>query len=125
MSSSSETTAWFFIADLSGYTALTETHGDEHAADVVTQYGLIVESVVDSPVRCIERVGDEALIVSPEAATAIQTAVRLLQAAEREPFFPAIRIGSASAATATISARSPAQKNSPRTRSGICPVADR
>lgn len=93
MSLSSEHIAWFFIADLSGYTALTESHGDEHAADVVTQYGSIVESVVNSPVRCIERVGDEALIVSPDAAAAIQTAVRLHQAAEREPFFPAIRIG--------------------------------
>lgn len=93
MSLSSERIAWFFIADLSGYTALTESHGDEHAADVVTQYGSIVDSVVDPPVRCIERFGDEALIVSPEAATAIQTAVRLRQAAEQQPLFPTIRIG--------------------------------
>ena len=55
------------IADLSGYTALTETHGASAAADIIDKY---VEMVKDSLVgdsHFHERAGDEVMIVSSSA----------------------------------------------------------
>jgi hypothetical protein len=41
----------FLMADMSGFTALTETHGDMHAANVATRYVEIAEEVLDPGAR--------------------------------------------------------------------------
>lgn len=67
------------IADLSGYTALTETHGASAAADIIDKY---VEMVKDSLVgdsHFHERTGDEVMIVSSSADHLLATANNLLQ----------------------------------------------
>jgi adenylate cyclase len=83
----------FLIADLAGYTALTEAHGDEHAANVIARYGELAESMLDPQARLIECVGDEVLIVAPEPTAAISSALRIREALEREPLFPTLRAG--------------------------------
>lgn len=88
-----EVEAAFLIADLAGYTALTETHGDTRAASVLARYVEITEHALEPGARLVERVGDEVLIVAAEARTAVATAVRLRAAIEREPLFPTVRIG--------------------------------
>lgn len=93
MTTARETDAVFVMADLSGFTALTEAHGNLRAADVVARYQEIVRSVLEPGVRFLERVGDEVVLVAEEAAPAIRTAVRLRDAIEREPLFPMVRIG--------------------------------
>lgn len=64
------------MADLTGYTALTETHGPVAAADVIDRYIRIAEKCLVGDARIHERRGDEIMFVadSPEAllATAIQ-----------------------------------------------------
>lgn len=83
----------FLIADLSGYTALTEVHGAVHAADVVTRYVEIAGEILQPGASLVERVGDELLIVAGEPASAVRTAILLRDAMEKEPLFPTVRAG--------------------------------
>lgn len=45
------------IADLCGYTALTEAHGNVQAANAVTRYAEIARAALAPGVRLVERVG--------------------------------------------------------------------
>ena len=83
----------FVIADLSGYTALTEAHGNREAARAVTRYQEIARSLMEPATRLLDSVGDELLIAAASASAAVRTAVRLRAAVEREPLFPVIRCG--------------------------------
>ena len=88
-----EVDAVFLIADLSGYTALTEAHGNISAAYIVTRYMEIVEEALEPGIRFVERVGDEALITSADAAGILKTAVSLRETIEEEPLFPTFHAG--------------------------------
>ncbi len=83
----------FLIADLSGYTALTEAHGNTSAAKVVARYIEIVHEALHPDAQLIEKVGDEVLIVSVNAAGTIQTAVNIRDTIEVEPLFPSVHTG--------------------------------
>jgi class 3 adenylate cyclase/YHS domain-containing protein len=83
----------FLIADLSGYTALTEAHGNMSAAEAVTRYVEIVHEVLHPSARLVERVGDEVLIAADEAACLVQTAINLRDTIELEPLFPTMHAG--------------------------------
>jgi len=72
------------IADLSGYTALTETHGASSAADLIDKYVEIVNNSLVGTSRVHERVGDEVMIVSDSADDLLSTAEVLLQNVFRE-----------------------------------------
>ena len=93
MTTARETDAVFLMADLSGFTALTEAHGSLRAADVVARYMELVRGALEDGVRLVERVGDGILLVADEAAPAVRTAIRLREAIELEPLFPMVRIG--------------------------------
>jgi class 3 adenylate cyclase/YHS domain-containing protein len=81
------------IADLAGYTALTEAHGGDEAATVVGRYRRLAEAVLAEGTRIVEQVGDQLLIVSADARAALVTADRLRAAVASEPYFLAVRIG--------------------------------
>jgi adenylate cyclase len=93
MSPSNDVDRAFLIADLCGYTALTESHGNRHAVEVIDRYQKIAESVLEARARIVERVGDELLIAAREPVAVVATAVRLLEAVERELHFPTLRAG--------------------------------
>jgi class 3 adenylate cyclase len=93
MTTSVEKEIVFLVADLSGYTALTEAHGGESAAGIVTRYFEIVQEVLQPNTILVERIGDEALIVSESAENLIRTAIDLKKAIEKEPLFPSVHIG--------------------------------
>jgi class 3 adenylate cyclase len=65
----------FLIADLSGYTALTEAHGNISAAQIVKRYIEIVQECLYEDVQITETVGDEVLIAGNDAANIIQIAL--------------------------------------------------
>jgi len=48
----------FVIADLSGYTALTEAHGGDEAAMTVARYRKLAEGALADGARIVEQVGD-------------------------------------------------------------------
>jgi class 3 adenylate cyclase/YHS domain-containing protein len=81
------------VADLSGYTALTEAHGNISAAKVVHRYNEIAQESLYEGSRLIERVGDEILIAGTDAASIIKTALKLVNKIETEPFFPTVHAG--------------------------------
>jgi class 3 adenylate cyclase/YHS domain-containing protein len=75
------------IADLSGYTALTEVHGANKAADLIDTYlGIVEDSLVGSS-RLHERAGDEVLILADVADDLLATAVLMLNKSHRESNF--------------------------------------
>lgn len=75
------------IADLAGYTALTETHGASTAADLIDKYIEIVEASLASNCHLHERVGDEVIIVSSSPGQLALTALQLIQNCLREDNF--------------------------------------
>ncbi|MBI4269098.1 MAG: YHS domain-containing protein [Candidatus Rokubacteria bacterium] len=93
VAAATEIDAVFVMADLSGFTALTEAHGSLRAADLVGRYLELVRNALEPGVRLVERVGDEVVLVAAEAAPALGTALTLRRAIEREPEFPLVRAG--------------------------------
>jgi len=83
----------FVIADLAGYTALTEAHGGAEAARTVGRYLELASTALVPGARLAERVGDQVLIVSDDPCSAVTTALRLKEAVDREPLFLGVRIG--------------------------------
>lgn len=83
----------FLIADLSGYTALTEAHGNISAAKIVKRYVEIVQACLLKNSRLVEAVGDEVLIAGTDALNLIQLGISLREKVENEPNFPAVHIG--------------------------------
>lgn len=67
------------IADLSGYTALTEAHGPFTAADMIDKYVAIVKESLVGETQLHQCIGDEVLIVSSSPDSMISTAIMLMK----------------------------------------------
>jgi adenylate cyclase len=65
------------MADLSGYTALTETHGAISAADLIDKYVSIVKDCLVGDSKLNERNGDEVMILSTIPDNLLLTALRI------------------------------------------------
>lgn len=81
------------IADLSGYTALTETHGALHASETVLRFGHIADASLEPGVTIIDRVGDQVLCAGADTLAVLRSALRLFEAIEREPDFLRVQAG--------------------------------
>ena len=81
------------IADLSGYTALAETHGALQASETVLQFGRLVEASLEPGVAIIDRIGDEVFCAGADTLAVVRTALCLRDKAELEPRFPRVRMG--------------------------------
>lgn len=93
MSNKEEIYRVFLIADLSGYTALTEAHGNISAAQIVKRYVKIVQECLLKDSQLVEAVGDEVLIAGSDPLSLIQVGLNLREKVENEPNFPAVHIG--------------------------------
>jgi adenylate cyclase len=83
------------FADLVGFTRLgTEVEADE-LGTVVGQLAELAADVQTDPVRLVKTIGDAAMFVSPQLPQLVDTALSLVEAAERADL-PAIRAGIAS-----------------------------
>lgn len=67
------------MADLSGYTALTEVHGAVSAADLIDKYIEIVEECLVGDSKLMERTGDEIMIVSASPDSLLATAIMIMK----------------------------------------------
>ena len=65
------------MADLSGYTALTETHGAASAADLIDKYICIAENCLTGDSKLHQRTGDEIMFVSDSPDFLLATALKL------------------------------------------------
>lgn len=69
----------FLFADLSGFTALTEVHGDEHAADAASEFCTSVRGLLeDYDAREVKTIGDALLLRATDAEQAIHVAARIV-----------------------------------------------
>ena len=75
------------MADLSGYTALTETHGSFAAADLIDKYIGIVENCLVGDSSLHERTGDEIMVVSASADYLLATALMIGKNTSKEENF--------------------------------------
>src|SRR5258706_1722830 len=75
------------IADLSGYTALTEAHGSAAAADLIDKYIVIVKTCLVGDSQIHERTGDEIMIVSSSPDFLLATALMIENKTSNEENF--------------------------------------
>jgi class 3 adenylate cyclase len=72
-------TQTFLFADLAGFTAMTEAHGDEVAADAVSEFCRGVSGLLPQfDAEQIKSIGDAVMVRVPDASAAIELAVRLI-----------------------------------------------
>ena len=75
------------MSDLTGYTAMTETHGPHTAADLIDTYLDLVNESLAGDCELHQRVGDEVVIISSSPACILSTAVSLLKNAQNRHLF--------------------------------------
>jgi class 3 adenylate cyclase len=85
--------ATFCFVDLAGFTALTETHGDRAAADLVERFLALVEASLNDETRIVDTIGDAVLTISPSPDEALDFLARLFTKVATEPDFPVLRAG--------------------------------
>lgn len=83
----------FAFVDLAGYTALTEQHGDASGADCAARFYELAELSRQGDTRIVKRIGDAVMLVSSDPWSCVATVMRLFQAADALPDFPALRAG--------------------------------
>jgi adenylate cyclase len=81
------------IADLSGYTAMTEAHGARSAAHLVKRFVDLINQSLAGNSRLVERTGDEVLIVSDNVEDLVRTARHLQASTQSETDFLAVHVG--------------------------------
>lgn len=84
----------FLFADLAGFTALTEVHGDEEAADLAGEFAATIRAMLPEygaeEVKCI---GDAVMIRCPDASRAVRLGVRMVAELGSRPGLPSVRVG--------------------------------
>lgn len=81
------------MADLSGYTAMTEVHGADSAASIIDKYLAIVKKSLVGSSYLHERVGDEMVIIANSAEDLAYTATFLFEYAYDENHFLPLHAG--------------------------------
>jgi adenylate cyclase len=84
----------FLFADLAGFTALTEVHGDEHAADLVEAFCAELRPLLrEHAAEQVKVIGDAVMVRSADAAEAVRLGLRLAREVGGRHRFPAVRVG--------------------------------
>lgn len=83
----------FLFADLAGFTALTELHGDDDATDVAIRFYDLTRVSLTGEARLIKTIGDAVMVVADHSPDAVSTALKLVATVRAEPGFPALRAG--------------------------------
>jgi adenylate cyclase len=86
--------ATFVFADIAGFTALTEAHGDEHAVELVEGFSQAVAAELPS-VRGehVKTVGDALMLRIPAPGDAVLLALRVANDLMQDHGAPAVRVG--------------------------------
>src|SRR5690242_1261563 len=84
----------FLFCDLVGFTALTESEGDERAAAVAAALQIRVKEMTDDHGgEVVKRMGDAAMVRCSDPASAVQLALGLVERVESDPILPPVRVG--------------------------------
>jgi adenylate cyclase len=84
----------FLFADLSGFTALTEAHGDEQAADLVGGFCVAVRQLLDAhQAQEVKTIGDALMLRTGDATAAIRLGLCIVHDVGAQHGFPLVRVG--------------------------------
>jgi len=84
----------FVFADLSGFTALTEAHGDEQAADLVGGFCVAVRRLLAAhQAQEVKSIGDTLMLRAGDAGAAIRLGLCIVQDVGARHGFPLVRVG--------------------------------
>ncbi len=81
------------MADLTGYTAMTEAHGGASAAKMVGKYMELVDRALVGTSKMHQRIGDQVVILADNAVDLLDTAQLLNQFTSDEHHFLSIHAG--------------------------------
>jgi adenylate cyclase len=86
--------ATFLFADIAGFTALTEAHGDEQAAMLVAEFA----DAVDAELPCfgarrVKTIGDALMVRVPDPGSAVLLGLRIAHDVMHRHGAPAVRVG--------------------------------
>lgn len=79
--------------DMSGFTALTEVHGDYAAATLAEDFTDLTSSLISGEDRLVKSIGDAVLFVSPSARGALRSLSRIIDATHQMDRYPLLRGG--------------------------------
>jgi class 3 adenylate cyclase len=83
----------FLFADLSGFTALTEAHGDEQAADLVGGFCVAVRQLLAAhQAQEVKTIGDALMLRTSDAAAAIRLGLCIVHDVGAQHGFPLVRV---------------------------------
>jgi adenylate cyclase len=86
--------ATFLFADIAGFTALTETHGDEQAAQVVERFcDAVALELPRFGATHVKTIGDALMLRIPDPTQAVLLGLRIALDLLRGPRAPAVRVG--------------------------------
>lgn len=85
--------ATFCFADMAGYTALTEAHGDADAAELASRFVELARASLGPGDALVKTLGDAVLARCATPASAVSFLMALFRRADREPEFPQLRAG--------------------------------
>ena len=91
---SSQAQANFLFADIAGFTALTEAHGDEHAVQLVEEFANVVQAELP-PVdgEYVKAVGDALMLRVPDPADAVRLGLWITRNAMSGHEAPSVHVG--------------------------------
>jgi adenylate cyclase len=89
-----DSAATFMFADIAGFTALTEAHGDEEAVALVAEFSEVVEAELPA-VRGqhVKTIGDALMLRVPDAGDAVILGLRIANDVMSDHGAPAVRVG--------------------------------
>lgn len=85
--------ATFCFVDIAGFTALTDTHGELAAADLVDHFCELVRQCIEPGGELQSLIGDCAFLIFPDPVTAIRSLATLYEAIADRDSYPIIRTG--------------------------------
>src|SRR5436309_15156541 len=89
-----DTAAAFLFADIAGFTALTEAHGDEAAIELVDAFSRAVDAQLPRVSgEHVKTIGDALMLRVPEPEGAIRLGLWIAHDAMRDHGSPAVRVG--------------------------------
>lgn len=83
----------FVFADLAGYTALTEAHGDVDAAEIAMAFHALAASCMGGDGRIVKTIGDGVMIVAGSVEAGVVAASSIAAGVTGQLRFPTVRIG--------------------------------
>ncbi len=83
----------FMFADIAGFTALTEAHGDADASALAHRFEALVRERLPAGARLVKMMGDAAMVAGDDALSIVLLARDVVAAVDELPGRPAVRIG--------------------------------